>query len=191
MGVKRWPRQRGMRIKSIQRGTITMSDPTLAATATITAVVTALAEVFHLGNAPSSNATSAFNGSQCRLELTNSTTVTATRATSAAGNGTITVGYEVVEWEAAPVGRAMRIKSIQRGTVTLNAGFPNPVTITAVDTTRAILKDLRLAIGGTVSSQPWWAFTNATTITATVAGTSATTINAYEVIEWEEINVAA
>ena len=81
-------------IKSIQRGTITLTDPATSNTATITAVNTGKSEVTFLG---ASGDTSATQNSmqQVDLTLTDSTTVTATRST---GVGNVTVSYEVIEW---------------------------------------------------------------------------------------------
>lgn len=80
-------------IKSIQRGTITLTAPATSNTATITAVNNR-AEVAFLGT---SYDTDAFEQSmhQANVTLTNSTTLTAQRVT---GVGNVIVGYEVIEW---------------------------------------------------------------------------------------------
>lgn len=83
-------------IKSIQRGTIavTLSGASNgSATATITAVNTSKAFVNFLGFTSSQNN----NKTLARLELTNSTTVTA-NVVDTATTATVTVGYEVVEF---------------------------------------------------------------------------------------------
>lgn len=77
-------------IKSIQRGTFTIASNNLSGTATITAVNTSKAQLTYNGASNSANP-------EVRLELTNGTTLTATR-----GNGdpsAATVSYEVTEWQ--------------------------------------------------------------------------------------------
>lgn len=79
-------------IKAIYRGTITIANTATSNTATITAVDTAKAVVTHLG--VSSTETSVAN-TNAYLALTNTTTVTATRAGS---TGSLVVAYQVVEY---------------------------------------------------------------------------------------------
>jgi len=78
-------------VKSIQRGTITVSGATTN-TATITAVVVAKSLVSHLGQQCATNDAAQAN---CHLDLTNTTTITATRGTT---SGAATVSFEVVEF---------------------------------------------------------------------------------------------
>lgn len=80
-------------IKRIQRGTVTVNAASATGTATITAVNTAKAELSYLGL---ESADSTPQEGQAYIDLTNTTTITATRNT--AGAGALTVGYEVVEW---------------------------------------------------------------------------------------------
>lgn len=194
-GPVRWPQRRGMRIKSIQRGTIAITGTASTATATITAVVTSLTELYYMGQAENQTATG-FSGTNAiaAVSLTNSTTITATRTgTSSTINPTI--AYEVVEWEEAPIGRAMRIKSIQSGTITVPAALTGTATVTAVDTARSILRHLGHSPASTASVQAAakcrLMLTNATTITATKAVGNDSTVIGYQITEWEEINVAA
>ncbi len=80
------------RIKLIQRGTIALSNGGFTTgTSTITAVVTAKTELRCLGF----SATSGDITSYPRLELTNTTTVTATRGGT---SGAVTVSWEVTEY---------------------------------------------------------------------------------------------
>ena len=79
-------------IKSIQRATITFAAATTA-TATITSVDTTKALLSHLGVV--AGAGNSFTNDSIRLELTNATTVTATRA---GASGTPIVGFEVIEY---------------------------------------------------------------------------------------------
>lgn len=90
-------------INLIQRGTIAIADPSSAQTntATITAVTTARSVLYHLGNRRAGTGTSAGDIGQAAgatLELTNSTTVTATVANTVAGG--VTTSYQVVEYAA-------------------------------------------------------------------------------------------
>ena len=79
----------GMAIKQIIRGTIAAAEG-LSATATISSVVTGKSFLTNLGQ---TNSSSSFNGG--RLELTNSTTITAFATES---TGTITTSYQLVEY---------------------------------------------------------------------------------------------
>ena len=80
-------------IKSIQRGTIVITYSATSNTATISAVDTSKSVLINLGIDLPVNANGYFHG---RLELTNSTTVTARGY--AANTFPLTVGYEVVEY---------------------------------------------------------------------------------------------
>lgn len=85
----------GTTIKSIQRGTITLTSGNTSATATVTAVDTTKAELQMLGANGSSN--SSLNDEQiCRIALTNSTTITAT--SHAAASNDVRVAWELTEW---------------------------------------------------------------------------------------------
>lgn len=79
----------GTGIKSIQSGTIVVS--TTSNTATISAVVVANSFVQYGGETTTAND----NGTNAYVELTDTTTVTATRDTA---TGTTTVSYTVVEY---------------------------------------------------------------------------------------------
>lgn len=80
-------------IKSIQRGTISITGTNLTNTATITAVNTAKAELRLVGQSTTSSVLPSF----AYLQLTDSTTITATRLSSS--SSTTTVSYEVTEFE--------------------------------------------------------------------------------------------
>lgn len=84
-------------IKSIQRGTITISGTALTATATITAVDTAKSELRHLGVSSNPPASTIDHEYALRLSLTNSTTITATRAAAPNSTSAI-VSWELTEW---------------------------------------------------------------------------------------------
>lgn len=80
----------GMAKKQTIRGSISIATPNLSNTATISSVVTANCKVSFLGGTHSAS----FSGA--RVELTNSTTVTAYVGTN--GSGSATVGYEITEY---------------------------------------------------------------------------------------------
>ena len=84
----------GSQIKSIQRGTITISGAT-SATATITAVNTSKSELRFLGARTKDDTVNAWGTST--IELTNSTTITA-RWDSAAFANTNNVSWELTEF---------------------------------------------------------------------------------------------
>jgi hypothetical protein len=77
-------------LKSVQRGTITVTGGTGTNTASITTVVTQKSELAWLGATVASTARDI-----PWLTLTNATTVT---ATNVSGSSTAIVGYEVAEW---------------------------------------------------------------------------------------------
>ncbi|HMM52296.1 MAG TPA: hypothetical protein PKD87_11850 [Burkholderiaceae bacterium] len=79
------------KIKSIQRGTISLTSGTTSASATISSVNTAKATLTYLGNSVGDSPATV----QARIALTNATTVTATRS---ATSTSAAVSYEVVEW---------------------------------------------------------------------------------------------
>lgn len=81
-------------IKTIQRGTITISAGNLTATATISSVTTGKTFLNWLGSTPTT-VTDQYIRGMARLDLTNSTTVTATRGNSSDSG---IVSYEVVEF---------------------------------------------------------------------------------------------
>jgi len=82
-------------IKSIQRGTITISSGAVSNTATISSVTTSKTQLNFLGS--STTADLSLYLAFTRVTLTNSTTVTATRG-GAGGHDTTTVSYEVIEY---------------------------------------------------------------------------------------------
>lgn len=79
-------------VRSIQRGTIAIANPSTSNTATITSVDTAKSIVNNLGWTTSSGGSVDF----ARVALTNSTTVTANATPTS--TVTTTVSYEVIEF---------------------------------------------------------------------------------------------
>ena len=113
----------GVKIKSIQRGTITIGSSGLTATATVNAVDLSKAVLFHNG------ATSGYS-STCNppiIELTDATTITATRG-SASSTGK--VNYTLVEFEG--------LEKITMGTFAFD-NSPSTLTIDEVDLDKTIL----------------------------------------------------
>lgn len=84
-------------IKSLQYGTIAMGSADTSKTATITSITTTKSILSWLGGVDSLNGGFAGNSNQYRLELTNATTVTATRSSAVSAN-TITIGFLVTEY---------------------------------------------------------------------------------------------
>jgi len=152
--VARWGKRSP--IKSIQYGTVTLNNQT-SNTATITSVDPNNALILFLGSTYAAT-TAESNIDFARITLTNATTVTANQNTAIANN-TI-VSFLVVEFYPGI------LKSVQRGTMSVTTTS----TITAVDTTKAVL----FYLGQSTSGSPFDALqlsritlTNATTITGT------------------------
>jgi hypothetical protein len=79
-----------------------------------------------------------------------------------------------------------RIKSIQRGTITITGATSNIDTITSVDTAKSILTMLGSESSETTVSNTSvrLALTNSTTITASRNGSTGTVIVGYQVVEY-------
>jgi hypothetical protein len=146
-------------VSSVQYGTISMGTST-SATATITSVNTARSIAFYLGNMANNTATS--DRDLCDVTLTNATTVTASRGD--AFTNTATVGFVVVEFQAAYV------DSVQQVSITIAAGSTsNTASISSIDTSRSVL----VFKGNTMTDAQ-----NANTALARVSLTNATTVTA-------------
>jgi len=166
-------------IKSIQRNTITLNNVT-SNTATINAVDPNNAVLNYLGFAGGSTSTTIKN-IMTRVELTNSTTVTATVNTAIASNHVIS--FEVVEYFPGI------IKSLQRGTISASSS-PGTATITAVDTTKSIVgwggytTDSSLAMEGDTLTM-YMDLQNSTTVRFTQPNMAATNwVVPYQVVEF-------
>lgn len=163
-------------VKSIQRGTIAITGATTG-TLTITAVNTSNARIRFLGCSANLNVV---DGTKyfARIDLTNSTTITAT-VNASPGANTLTVGVEVTEyWPGV-------IKSIQRGTVTVT-GAANTATITTVNTAKTEFDYLGFSDTDTSNNNgviPYAVLTNATTVTATNVVAVAATIG-FQAVEF-------
>jgi len=160
-------------IKSVQRGTIAITGGT-SNTATITAVSTANSLVHYLCQSCSllgANGNIVF----ARVDLTNSTTVTASVNTSPGAN-TTTVGYEVIEFYPGV------IKTLQRGTVAQGA---SPATITSVNTVKSYIDYLGFTdVVGVPSSDVCerLALASATTVSI-VTGDADSQVVGFQVVE--------
>lgn len=126
-------------VRSVQMGTITLTTTSTTNTATISSVTTTNSAVFYLGTSSSINGTAA--NSLCRLNLTDATTVTATRQTGT--SATVIVSYCVVEWQSGVLNSNTQERTIDVDTAD---------TISAVTTAQTML-----AYGGQslVSSGSW------------------------------------
>lgn len=172
----------GSPIKLIQRGTVTIGSGATSATASITAVILANTRLVFLGYTTSVlGATVTENN--CYLELTNTTTVTATHAT--AGN-TIVASFGIIEyWPGV-------IRSIQRGTNAITAGNTTAAsTVTAVNLEKSELDNLGVSFtnadataSGPPNQQANVVITNSTTVTSTRVGTSDALTQSYQLTEW-------
>lgn len=85
------------KIKSIQRGTISLAANNISASAIITSVDTSKSILYHLGQDTSEFAGQQFNRS-AYLTLANSTTVTASATRANSSSNTLTVSWQLVEY---------------------------------------------------------------------------------------------
>jgi len=161
-------------VRSIQRGTITIAGGASSNTGAITAVVLTNSRLKFLG--ASSTALQQNDNGYCRIALTNTTTITATRGNTPAG--TVTANFELIEyWPGV-------IKSVQRGAITV-AADPTDDTITTVNTGKTEVDYLGFLFDTTaaeLTTQCRVALLNATTVRAnetTLGG-----VVGYQVIEW-------
>ena len=170
-------------IASVQRGTISLNAAT-SATATINAVNTAYSVVQFLNY--STTYQNGPNGTQSRdykprLELTNSTTVTASKNLATASNDT--VPYEVIEFMPGA------LRSVQKGTIQFVSGTVYTATITSVNSAKSLLFHLGSSdpMTNTYDVPNYFnaalVLTNDTTVTASTGTTSALLVG-YQVVEF-------
>ena len=170
-------------IKSVQRGTCAVAAGATTGTSTITVVDTANCSVRFLGFIDPNNGDGTTNPDVhfTRITLTNSTTLTATRATSDATYGR-TVRFEVIEFLPG------LLRSVQRGIVTLPGNASSTTTITSVNTDKTVMGFLGFTTNfGSASNNLEGldvALTNATTVTGTVGNGTATGIVSFEALEF-------
>jgi hypothetical protein len=162
-------------IKSIQRGTITITGAT-SNTATITAVDITNSELHFVGHTYTANA-GLGTQTYVRLDLTNSTTITALVAASP-GADTLVVGFEV--WEFYP----RILKSVQRGTITSPATTATISAVVMAKTSVGYLGVQAFGFGAATGAGDQRAvLTNTTTVT-TPAVLTATQVVGFEVREY-------
>lgn len=162
-------------IKSIQRGTITLSSPDAAVTATVTEVDMQNTTLRLCGlRTDNTSGASAY----ARIVLTNSTTITATRIGT---SNTVIVNYELTEYYPGI------IKSIQRGTITLAAAVSsNTASVTEVNMNKAEVFNLGFSTSVHETANHLscnLTLTNSTTITAQRSGTTPEIIISYELVQ--------
>ena len=118
-------------IVSIQPIAITIAGGASTNTQTVTSVTTANSCIVFGGCQNTDSTTIDGSNDYGYLTLTNSTTVTATRAGTAAT--TLTIKGTLIQWKSSA------IKSIQTGTIVIGSGATsNTATITSVTATNAI-----------------------------------------------------
>jgi len=171
-------------IKSIQQIEFAVASASLTGTDTITEVDVNKTVIFFgygsvTGGVRTTSNTAFLSLTGVRVDLTNSTTVTATRGATGAD---LTIICTVVEYNATIV------SSVQQGTVAISTGTSATDTITSVDTTRSIALyngtefDTGSASGDGLAEI---SLTNATTVTASRGVSSSNTATAaYVVIEF-------
>lgn len=160
-------------VTSVQHGTATIAASASSGTATINSVDTSRSVVLRLGQTSSTTTTSP-QVSFCALDLTNSTTVTATR--SATSTAVVTAGYCVVEFAHGILSSRQQTTATQATTATTITA-----TISAVDMSRAILIYQGVTCN-TTSTDSWFyrlELTDPTTVTLTRNGTLTTTRTIY------------
>ena len=172
-------------IESIQEIEFTIASGSATGTATISSVTTGNTALFvsysSFGGKRQTNTDTTSNDVMVSVDLTNATTVTATRNT--ASLFIIDVVCTVVEYKAAAV------DSIQQGTITVTGSNTSGTdTISSVTTSRSavVFNGIHTTQSGSFSGNLFdVALTDATTVTATRVGTaSSTSTIRYVVIEF-------
>ena len=166
-------------IRTIQRGTITLSGGVASNTATLaTPVVLANSRLIHLGHS-SDDASAEGRRAYTRLAFTDTTTITASRENT---TGTVIVSFEVVEYQPNI------IKTVQRGTIALTGLSTAAATITAVSVANTSLDSLGQTTNNTTGSnnelETRLDLTNTTTVTGTRGTNTANVTIGYQAVEW-------
>ncbi|MGE3278034.1 MAG: hypothetical protein AB7O67_23225 [Vicinamibacterales bacterium] len=176
-------------IKSIQRGTITLTAAQSSNTATLSTSVTTANALAVFGGFTADTAVGFTNASTQKLfiqvVLTDSTTVTASR-NAAATTDSVVVPYQVIEFYRF----ALR-QDVQRGVITLSGATSATATITSVTTAKALLVGAgwtKADATGENSGRilPNLVLTNSTTVTvATTASATAALTIPWQVAEFK------
>lgn len=153
-------------VRSIQTGLINLNGVTSNTGTLANPVVLANAMLFNAGVAASAGSTGALSASGIRITLTNTTTVTATRAGTDAT--AMNVRYYVVEFQQGI------IRSIQRfPSVDINGGATKTQAITAVGTSKTAL----IHLGTSQDDSGSYTGANDSTVTVTLTSTVLVTLN--------------
>lgn len=158
-------------ITSLEQNTVTIAAGTTSGTTTLGTTIadTSKAVLFYHGNETAGTlTTNAASTSQCALDLTNSTTVTAVRDTSDA-NRSVTASFTVIEFDSS------FISSVEKRSVTLtSANTSDTDTITSVDTSRSFLVWNGFTSNNNTSSNAYYniTLTGATQVTLARSGTA-------------------
>lgn len=178
--VSQWTRP-GLVI-SVQAGTINLNGAT-SGTATITAVTLAQSLIFMPGMPTSATVDGFASSNLARIELTNTTTVTASRFTSEAV--AFLVPYVVVQFAPGV------LRTVSRGTMDLNGVTSQTATISPSlrDPLKAIAISLGVAVNvNTLNPLNEWirlTVTSSTVVTGTVNTAQAVSmVQGYQVVEW-------
>jgi hypothetical protein len=129
-------------VSTVEYGTITIPSSTASATASITPIDLTRSAVFYLGATNSGTTTNAF-GVYATVELTDASTVTATRGSSSTTE-VLTVPFAVVKFKSSVIQSVQRRSISISGTTTDDTDTITPVTFA----------NTMLAWGGISSSSP-------------------------------------
>ena len=167
----------------VQQVSITIASGSLTGTATITGVGSG-AFIVYQGATCTETGAGTLNDSVSRIELTNSTTITATRGATGTSK-TVTINAVIVDGDTTNL-----IKSVQSGTITIAAaGTSNTATISAVTNNNTAVAYLGQSFGGSATSEANLAILglSGTTLTATIGAAPATgnVVVGYCVIEFQ------
>lgn len=162
----------------VQNFSITIASGSTSGTATITGVGTGAFIIYAGESSPTSTSMAQ---AATRVELTNSTTVTANR--NASPVTTVTVKGSVIDATSS------LITSIQKGTITIASGATTGTAsisaVTNANTAVHLLGFTGTDTGFTPSSDLPWLSLSGTTVTATIAASQAQTVTVgYEIIEF-------
>ena len=165
-------------VRSVQRGTISVTDPATTGTSTLPIAVDTRNAILYFGNNTYSAVGPSTTGSRGKLTLTDSTTVTFTVSGSA--------GTRICDWELIEFWPGV-IRSIQRGSVTIaGASTSNTGAIDPVVPERAIAMHMGQILSGDDDQQLGrLTLTSATVLTATRVAASGSTEVQYQVVEFE------
>jgi len=164
-------------INSIQQVSITIASGSTSNTATITGVGS---NAFIIYQGQTTSQTSTNNSQTALVQLTNSTTVTATR--NASNSDTVTINAVVIDPASSLV------SGVRQGTISITStSMSNTATISSVTTSRSAVFFLGSysSVSNPTSFQCGVTLTNSTTVTAfRNSGDSGTSVVGYVVVEF-------